>query len=67
MFPVEVVASPANFDRREVFVICLRDMSERLATEQALRDSEARYRALVETAPEVIVVIDPAPALHRRQ
>ena len=58
-FPVEVVASPANFDRREVFVICLRDMSERLATEQALRDSEARYRALVETAPEVIVVIDP--------
>jgi PAS domain S-box-containing protein len=53
MFPVEVVVSPANFDRREVFVICLRDMSERLATEQALRDSEARYRALVETAPEV--------------
>ena len=34
-------------------------MSERLATEQALRDSEARYRTLVETAPEVIVVIDP--------
>ncbi len=58
MFPVEVVVSPANFDRREVFVICLRDISERLATEQALRDSEARYRALVETAPEVIVVID---------
>ncbi|HVN99938.1 MAG TPA: EAL domain-containing protein [Steroidobacteraceae bacterium] len=58
LFPVEVVASPANFDRREVFVICLRDMSERLATEQALRDSEARYRTLVETAPEVIVVID---------
>ena len=58
LFPVEVVASPASFDRREVFVICLRDMSERLATEQALRDSEARYRTLVETAPEVIVVID---------
>ncbi|MBS0388850.1 MAG: PAS domain S-box protein, partial [Proteobacteria bacterium] len=58
LFPVEVVASPASFDRREVFVICLRDMSERLATEQALRDSEARYRTLVESAPEVIVVID---------
>ncbi len=58
MFPVEVVASPVSIDRREVFVICLRDMSERLAAEQALRDSESRYRTLVETAPEVIVVID---------
>ncbi len=47
-----------SIDRREVFVICLRDMSERLAAEQALRDSETRYRTLVETAPEVIVVID---------
>jgi diguanylate cyclase (GGDEF)-like protein/PAS domain S-box-containing protein len=60
LFPVEVVASPVRIDRREVFVICLRDMSERLAAEQALRDSETRYRTLVETAPEVIVVIDSA-------
>ena len=58
LFPVEVVASPVRIDRRDVFVICLRDMSERLAAEQALRDSESRYRTLVETAPEVIVVID---------
>ena len=58
LFPVEVVASLVRIDRRDVYVICLRDMSEWLAAEQALRDSEMRYRTLVETAPEVIVVID---------
>jgi diguanylate cyclase (GGDEF)-like protein/PAS domain S-box-containing protein len=57
-FPVEVVASQVDIDRRDMYVICLRDMSERLASEQALRDSETRYRTLVESAPEVIVVID---------
>jgi PAS domain S-box-containing protein len=58
LFPVEVIASPVRIDRRDVYVLCLRDMSERQHAEQALRDSEARYRTLVETAPEVIVVID---------
>ncbi len=57
-FPVQLVASPVHIDRRDMHVICLRDISERLATEQALRDSETRYRTLVESAPEVIVIID---------
>ena len=57
-FPVELVASPVRMERRDIFVVCLRDISERLATEQSLRDSELRYRTLVESAPEVIVVID---------
>jgi len=58
LFPVEVIASQVRIDRRDVYVLCLRDMSERQASELALRDSEARYRTLVESAPEVIVVID---------
>jgi diguanylate cyclase (GGDEF)-like protein/PAS domain S-box-containing protein len=57
-FPVELVASPVHIGRRDMFVLCLRDRGERLAAEQALRDSETRYRTLVESAPEVIVVID---------
>ena len=57
---MEIVASEVLVERRVLFVICLRDMSERLAAGQALRDSEIRYRTLIESAPEGIVVIDHA-------
>ena len=59
-FPAEVAASLVRIDRRDVYVICLRDLSEQRRAEQALRDSEARYRALVENAPEGIVVLEAA-------
>jgi diguanylate cyclase (GGDEF)-like protein/PAS domain S-box-containing protein len=58
LFPAELIASRVRIDRRDVYVICLRDTSERARVAQALRDSEARYRTLVESAPEMIVVID---------
>jgi diguanylate cyclase (GGDEF)-like protein/PAS domain S-box-containing protein len=59
LFPAEIAISRARSGRSEVFVICLRDISERHATQQALRDSELRYRSLVDNAPEAITVIDP--------
>jgi diguanylate cyclase (GGDEF)-like protein/PAS domain S-box-containing protein len=59
LFPAEIAVSRARLGRGEVFVICLRDISERHATQQALRDSEARYRSLVDNAPEAIAVFDP--------
>ncbi len=58
LFPAEIAVSRARHGRGEVFVICLRDISERHATQQELRNSEARYRSLVDNAPEAIVVID---------
>jgi diguanylate cyclase (GGDEF)-like protein/PAS domain S-box-containing protein len=63
-FPAEMIVGCVRIDCRDTYVICLRDASERVRAEQALRDSEARYRTLVESAPELIVVIDRQSGLY---
>ena len=67
LFPAEIAVSRARHGRSEVFVICLRDISERHAPQEALRDSEARYRSLVDNAPEAITVIDAGHQALRRE
>src|SRR6516164_5083842 len=57
-FPAEMAVSQAPLSRREMFVLCLRDVTERRESEQAIRESAARYRLLVDHAPEAIVVLD---------
>lgn len=57
-FSVELAVSQARLSRKSMYVVCLRDTSDRKAADAALRESEARYRTLVEHAPEVIVVVD---------
>ena len=57
-FPAEIAVSKAPLSQREMFVLCLRDVTERRESEQAVRESEARYRLLVDHAPEAIVVLD---------
>lgn len=58
LFPIEIAVSDANIQGRDVYVVAMRDVTERKEAERALRESEARNRALVESAPEAIVVLD---------
>ncbi len=57
-FPVELAISVSARDRGLEFTAFLRDISDRERSLEALRESEARFRTLVEHAPEAIVVFD---------
>jgi diguanylate cyclase (GGDEF)-like protein/PAS domain S-box-containing protein len=57
-FDVEINASKLVVAAGNVFVISLRDITARKQAEATLKENEERYRALVEHAPDAIVVLD---------
>ncbi len=57
-FIAEVQCSKRPTATGPVFILSLRDVTGRAEGEQALKENEERYRALVENAPEAIVVFD---------
>ena len=55
-FPVEVSSRGATIGGIRTLVSVVRDISERKRAEAALLESEERFRAVVETAPEAIFI-----------
>jgi PAS domain S-box-containing protein len=58
-FPMDLAVGESQNDGRRVFAGIVRDITARRRTEQDLRESEARTRAILETAVDGIITIDP--------
>ena len=60
VFPMELSVGEARDGSAPIFVGIIRDITERKAAELALRESELRWRSIVNTVPDAIIVIDAA-------
>jgi formate hydrogenlyase transcriptional activator len=59
-FPVDIMLSPVETEGKHSILTVVRDITERKQTETALRQSEERFRLLVEGAKDyAIFVLDP--------
>lgn len=58
VFPVEIMASFFTWHGRPAHLAAIRDITDRWRAENQLRESEQRYRAVIDTSPDGILLID---------
>jgi PAS domain S-box-containing protein len=54
-FPIEAAISKVDVGGRKLFTAILRDITERVRAEQSLRESEQRFRLLLDSTAEAII------------
>jgi len=64
-FPIEASTSQVEANGRKLFTVILRDITERLRAEDAMRQEKEFSESLIETAPAIVLVLDPQGRIIR--
>ncbi len=55
-YPVEIVATATSVDGQDSAVCFVRDISEQIKAQQAVREGEERFRVIADTSPVALVI-----------
>ena len=66
-FNVEVQGTAINYDGESAIHVCVRDISERRRTEDALEENREKYRALSEAAFEAVFISENGKCLEQNK
>ena len=64
-FPVEITLSPLDTEQGQLVVSAIRDMTDRKLAVEVLRKSEEQFRALIESSPDGMVMVDTSGAIQQ--